>query len=156
MQGHMNSQFFSLLLKDTSLLLRPATMIIVPDRASALTAVELETHPSANALRVLSDLAGFFSGDSRMVDPEAGRHPEASSRPKSKAKPNYVVHKLAFYAAYVLGTPSPMLRMLADEAMMRAKMLENEAKQEPQGSSSRNVKRVGQGKEEGARIKELS
>ncbi|KAH9893328.1 hypothetical protein C8Q73DRAFT_648077 [Cubamyces lactineus] len=153
--GHMNSQFFSLLLKDTALLLRPATVTIVPDRDSALTSAGLEAHPSANALRVLSDLAEFFSDNSRPPNSAVERQPNSPSREPSK--PNHVVHKLTFYAAYVLGTPTPMLRMLADEAMMRAKMLEKEAKQGPQANSDQNVKRVGQEKgEEGARIKELS
>ncbi|KAI0333905.1 hypothetical protein GY45DRAFT_1319144 [Cubamyces sp. BRFM 1775] len=160
--GHMHSQFFSLLLKDTALLLRPATVTVVPDRGSALTSAELEAHPSANALRVLSDFAEFFSDDSRSPDPAVQQQPNSLSPQPSKAKVklNHVVHKLTFYAAYILGTPTPMLRMLADEATMRAKMLENEAKQGPQAtSSSQNVKRVGHGKgegEEGARIKELS
>ncbi|CDO68391.1 hypothetical protein BN946_scf184815.g38 [Trametes cinnabarina] len=125
--GHMNPQFFSLLLKDTAFLLRPATVTVLPSRNSVLTPSELEAHPSANALRVLSDMAEFFS------DTRTGGHgrslPNARSTEKIHPKPNHVVHKLTFYAAYILGTPAPMLRVLADEATMRAKLLENESKQ---------------------------
>ncbi|KAI0630666.1 hypothetical protein C8Q77DRAFT_219757 [Trametes polyzona] len=153
--GHMNPQFFSLLLKDTALLLRPAKVTVVPEPGSALTPSELDAHPSANALRVLSDLAQFF--DESRAGPEAAQ-PPPQSKPQSKAKPNHVVHKLTFYAAYVLGTPAPMLRMLADEAVMQAKALDEEAKQAVSAGSGQSVKRVGQGDggRGGAKIEEVS
>ena len=118
----MNPQFFSLLLQDIAVLLRPATVTVVSSTDSPRT---LEDHPSANALRVLSDLASLFD------DPPV----------KPKPKPNHVVHKLTFYAAYIIGTPAPMLRVLADEATMRAKTLEKEGS-ERKGVHGSDVKRV--------------
>ncbi|KAI9062579.1 hypothetical protein FKP32DRAFT_1573971 [Trametes sanguinea] len=155
--GHMDSQFFSLLLKDTASLLRPATVTVLPSQKIASTPVDLEAHPSANALRVLSDIAEFFT-DSRPGDHgkvHSDSHPSTSSKPK----PNHVVHKLTFYAAYILGTPAPMLRVLADEATMRAKVLENEAKQQggPSGDQAQSVRRVVPGNDSaGAKIEELT
>ncbi len=72
-----------------------------------------------------------------------------------KTKPNHIVHKLTFYAAHILGTPGPMLRVLADEATMRAKTLENEARQAGQKSSEGEVKRVGGGTTSTPRIEEM-
>ncbi|KAI0363141.1 hypothetical protein BV20DRAFT_1007803 [Pilatotrama ljubarskyi] len=150
--GHMNPRFFSLLLKDTALLLRPAHVTVLPQRSATLTATELETHPSANALRVLSDLAEFFGRHA----PESTAGKKATSTPFSRPKTNHVVHKLIFYAAYVLGTPGPMLRVLADEATMRAKALEKEAEQGARDEGQR-VQRVGQNQSKGsARIEELT
>ncbi|KAI0642320.1 hypothetical protein C8Q79DRAFT_1013608 [Trametes meyenii] len=144
--GHMNPQFFSLLLKDTALLLRPANVTVLPTPGSALTSTELEAYPSANALRVLSDLAEFFS------EPVAG-----AENATVKPKPNHIVHKLTFYAAYILGTPSPMLRVIADEATMHAKTLEREARQDEQGAKGEGAKKLGQSRSvRGMRIEELS
>ncbi|KAI0675911.1 hypothetical protein C8Q78DRAFT_963923 [Trametes maxima] len=144
--GHMNPQFFSLLLKDTALLLRPATVTVLPAAESALTSDELEAHPCANALRMLSDLAAFF-----------GEPAPSMGNTATKPKPNHVVHKLTFYAAYILGTPSPMLRVIADEATMRAKTLENEAKREARGGKGGDVQRLRQGQTgRGTKIEELS
>ena len=111
------------------------------------TAPNLEEHPSARVLRVLSDLASLFTS------PPSG-NAESPAQPK-KAKPNHVVHKLTFYAAYVLGTPGPMLRVLADEAAMRAKTLESEAREAGRRRDGKDVKRVGRGNESGPRIEEL-
>lgn len=150
----MSPQFFSLLLKDTALLLRPATVTVLPEPKSALSSADLEAHPSADALRVFSDLAEFLT-----ESPATDRTPEGnapSAQPKSRPKPNHVVHKLTFYAAYLLGTPAPMLRVVADEATMRAKALEKEAKQAAQ-SGNQSISRVGQNPSQvGARIEELT
>ncbi|KAI0832073.1 hypothetical protein BC628DRAFT_1453207 [Trametes gibbosa] len=150
--GHMDSRFFSLLLNDSALLLRPATVAVVPPPGAAVTEIELRADPSGNILRVLSDLSEFFShaGEgARAKD----REPDPS---RANLKSNHLVHKLTFYAAYVLGMPAPMLRVLADEVMMRAKALESEAKR---GVSihSKDIKRVGQKQAQGgARIQELT
>ncbi|KAI0352088.1 hypothetical protein OH77DRAFT_1409888 [Trametes cingulata] len=150
--GHMNAQFFSLLLKDTALLLRPAHVTVISQRGSTLTAAELEAHPSANALRVLSDLAEFFSE----APAQSTVSRKDASTSSSKPKPNHIMHKLTFYAAYILGMPAPMLRVLADEATMRAKALEKEAKQGAQGSGQ-GIQRVGHGPAKGgAVIEELT
>lgn len=149
----MNSQFFSLLLRDTALLLRPATVTIIPESKSALSSADLEAHPSANALRVFSDLAEFVTESPTPDRASEGTAP--SAQPKSRPKPNHVVHKLTFYAAYLLGTPAPMLRVLADEVTMRANALEKEAKQAAQ-AGSQSINRVGQQPSQGARIEELT
>ena len=65
------------------------------------------------------------------------------------------MHKLTFYATYVLGTPGPMLRVLADEAAMRAKTLEGEAREAGRRRDGGDVKRVGSGRGSGPRIEEL-
>lgn len=150
----MNPQFFSLLLKDTALLLRPATVTVIPEPKSAPTSADFEAHPSANALRVFSDLAGFLTESPAPDHASEGYAP--SAQPKSKPKPNHVVHKLTFYAAYLLGTPATMLRVLADEATMRANALEKESKQTTQ-AGSQIINRVGQQPSQGAaRIEELT
>lgn len=146
----MNPQFFSLLLKDTALLLRPATVTVIPEPKSAPSSAD----PSANALRVFSDLAEFLTESPTPERTSEGNAP--SAQPKSRPKPNHVVHKLTFYAAYLLGTPAPMLRVLADEATMRANALEKEAKQAAQ-SGGQSINRVGQRPSQGgARIEELT
>ncbi|KAH9852166.1 hypothetical protein C2E23DRAFT_868976 [Lenzites betulinus] len=150
--GHMDSRFFSLLLKDTALLLRPAAVTVVPQPGSSLTATELEAHPSRDTLRVLSDFAEFFGSP---AEGTRGAHGEPG-QPEAKSKPNHVVHKLTFYAAYVLGTPAPMLRVLADEAAMKAKALESEAQREA-SAHGQNVRRIGQNESQGAaKIEELT
>ena len=147
-QNHVNPQLFSLLLKDSAALLRPATVTVLASGDNATR--DLEEHPSADALRVLSDIAAVFT---EAQDSNRDHHPTLG--PPQKAKPNHILHKLTFYAAHVLGTPGPMLRVLADEATMRAKTLEKEAKQSGQNTSVGEVKRIGGGKTNTARIEEL-
>ncbi len=150
----MNPQFFSLLLQDTALLLRPATVTVIPEPKSALSSADLEAHPSANALRVLSDLADFLTESLAPDRAPEGNAPSAQT--KSRQRPNHVVHKLTFYAAYILGIPAPMLRVLVDEVTMRANALEKEAKQAAQ-TSSQSIHRVGQKQSQGgSRIEELT
>ena len=86
-------------------------------------------------------------------DSNQDHHPTLG--PPQKAKPNHIVHKLTFYAAHVLGTPGPMLRVLADEASMRAMSFEKEAKQLGQNTSAGEVMRIGGGKTNTVRIEEL-
>ncbi|KAI0773226.1 hypothetical protein BD413DRAFT_603588 [Trametes elegans] len=147
--GHMNSRFFSLLLNDTAALLRPAHVTVLPQTDSTFSPEALEAHPSANALRVLSDLADFFN-DTRASEPEGTSVPLQS-------KASHIAHKLTFYAAYILGTPAPMLRVLADEAAMAAKALGNEAKQESRdGSQSVERAREMQRSGRGAKIEQVT
>ncbi len=134
LQGHMDAKFFSLLLQDTAHLLRPTKLAVV---ASNDPAPNLEDHRSANTLRVFSDLAALF-GEPASSTPAQGAHSTTKG-----SKTNHVVHKLMFYAAYVVGTPAPMLRVLADEATMRAKTLENEsARAAPGGGGGAQVRRL--------------
>ena len=112
MQNQANPLLFSLLLQDAATLLRPAPVTV--------HGVGLDAHPSANTLRALSDLVALFGSTPAMSTPET------KSKPEPKPRASHVVHKLTFYAAYVLGTPPPMLRVLADEALMRARTMEGE------------------------------
>ena len=135
----MDPKFFSLLLQDTARLLRPAKLTVVASVSNDPTQ-NVEDHRSADTLRALSDLASLFD------DPAA----------TTSAKPNHVVHKLMFYAAYVLGTPAPMLRVMADEAAMRAKTLESEsAKVASSGGGGSGSFRRMQSNQGGPRIEEL-
>ncbi|KAM5537102.1 hypothetical protein V8D89_009248 [Ganoderma adspersum] len=145
--NHVNPRLFSLLLQDSAAFLRPATVTVVAFRDAVMQ--DLEEHPSANVLRVLSDIAALFS------EAQDGSGSRPTSELPQKTKPNHVIHKLMFYAAHVLGTPGPMLRVLADEATMRAKTLENEAKQLGQDTSDGEVKRISGRKTNMARIEEL-
>ena len=92
-------------------------------------------------------MAALFTEDS------TGNH--STSGLPQKAKPNHILHKLTFYAAHVLGTPGPMLRVLADEASMRAMSFEKEARQLGQNTSVGEVKRIHGGKTNTTRIEEL-
>ncbi|KAI1788145.1 hypothetical protein LXA43DRAFT_974958 [Ganoderma leucocontextum] len=145
--NYVNSQLFSLLLKDSATILRPAAVTVVTPRDEATR--NLEEHPSANALRVLSDLATLFDEAQ-----DSNGNPSTSGLPQ-RAKPNHVAHKMTFYAAHILGTPGPMLRVLTDEATMRAKTLGNEAKQTEGYSSGGDVKRNRGEKTITPRIEEL-
>ena len=122
-------------------------MTVVASRDNATG--DLEEHPSANALRLFSDIAAVFT------EAQDNRDHHPTSGPPQKAKPNHILHKLTFYAAHVLGTPGPMLRVLADEASMRAMSFEKEAKQLGQNTSVGEVKRIHGGKTKTARIEEL-
>ena len=116
----MSKEVFSLLLQDAAFLLQPKKVVEVKSVPTTDDNVDLRQNASLNALRVLSDIASLYG------EPPAKNDGAGSSQPLRK--PSHVVHKLLFYAAYVLGTPAPMLRVLADEAAMRAKTLESEGK----------------------------
>lgn len=107
----MTPQSLALLLRDTSALLRPP-----PVRVLAPSADDLAAHPSAALLLALSDLSALFSGPSA---------PPSSAAP-APAKPSAAAHKLAFYAAHAARTPPAVLRMLADEAVLRAEVVARE------------------------------
>ena len=127
MQNHVDPNYFRCCKKDSAALLRTATVIVIASRDAATR--DLEERASANALRVLSDIAAL----STEVQ-DSTRHCSTSG-PAQKVKPNHVVHRLMFYAAHTVGTPRPMLRVLADEASMRAMSFEKEAKQLVQARS---------------------
>ena len=100
----MNSKLFSLLLHDTISLIRPSSITTVPSHATQSTGIDPNSHPHLNLILVLSDLSRLF---------------DSVSREPSRAVPNYVTHKLVFYAAYVLTTPSPIFCDLVDEISQR-------------------------------------
>ncbi|KAI0741363.1 hypothetical protein C8Q80DRAFT_1194033 [Daedaleopsis nitida] len=150
---HASPQFFSLLLKDTVTILRPAPVTVLASTDPEAIARHLDNHPNASMLRVLSDLASLYD------EMPVGGLLTTSTSPKAKTKWSHVVHKLMFYAAYILGTPSPMCRVLADEAAMRAKTLEDEGTRvqaERRSERSADVRRAGYKSEKsGAKIEEL-
>lgn len=149
----MDPAIYSLLLKDAATLLRPAPVTVVVSTDSQ-TSSTFGDHPSVNVLCVLSDLASLFD----KVPAKANSQAPGASSTQQRPKHNHVVHKLTFYAAYILGTPAPMLRVLVDEATIRAKMLEVEGSRNnaERKSEGRDVKRVGDGSHSGGpKIEEL-
>lgn len=116
---------FCILLRDAAVLLRPSTVVELTSTAPAeassdspFTPVDdLSSHPSALALLVLSDLSALFSADLRSASPLGI---------DAKTKPNHVTHKLAFYAAYILGVPPVLLRALTVEISERSESIARE------------------------------
>ncbi|KAF8909308.1 hypothetical protein CPB84DRAFT_1765790 [Gymnopilus junonius] len=98
--GNMASELISLLLRDAARLLRPlrVTQVVSSEESDKVSSA----HPHIMPVLVLSDLYDLFSDN---VVP---------------SKPNHITHKLRFYAAHVLSTPSTILRLVANEMSMRA------------------------------------
>jgi len=88
--NEIHNELFSLLLRDASTLIQPLAVTAVHTNP-----IDPATHPHVNLVLMLSDLARLFE------------------REGNNQKPSHVVHKLLFYAAHVLSTPSPVLRALA-------------------------------------------
>ncbi|KAG5636783.1 hypothetical protein H0H81_006897 [Sphagnurus paluster] len=102
--GQINSQLFALLLRDTSRLVRPLSVTPLPlDTSLPVADFDSRSHPHFNLILVLSDLTKLF---------------ETSSSRKNDVNP--VTHKLLFYAAHMLSTPSPLFRALSQELMQNA------------------------------------
>ncbi|EPQ56637.1 hypothetical protein GLOTRDRAFT_28595, partial [Gloeophyllum trabeum ATCC 11539] len=120
-QGQMRPKLFALLLRDTARLMRPSRVIEVQPPEAGNDTVLLGTHPNANVFRVFSDLALLFE-NKNVTSPAAPRH--ANTKPKPK--PNHVTHKLTFYSAHVLSTPSFILDALANEAVARSNAMDTE------------------------------
>jgi len=97
----MNSTLFSLLLRDTVTLIRPLPVTMVSLHVTQSMEIDPTSHPHLNLILVLSDLSRLFE-----LSP---------SRKAPHTKPNHVKHKLVFYAAHILSTPSPILWALAEE-----------------------------------------
>ncbi|OBZ66906.1 hypothetical protein A0H81_13111 [Grifola frondosa] len=134
--GQMTSTFFSALLRDAATLLKPSSVTLVSPSTPSVTlstsdvegqsehCPDLENHSSANTLRVLTDLSSLFQQSSRSGPAPFQLSPPSQS---SKPRPNHIAHKLTFYAAQVVGTPSPLLRALADEVAVRAEKMKFES-----------------------------
>ncbi|KAJ3833693.1 hypothetical protein F5878DRAFT_518329, partial [Lentinula raphanica] len=92
--SHSETSTFSVLMQDTATLLRPQPIVV---------AVDVPSHPHRNAVYVLSDLHRLFSIADR-TDPNHNPHSHS-----------HITHKLLFYTAHVLSTPSVILRSVSDE-----------------------------------------
>lgn len=101
----MAPPFFALLMRDAARLLRPSSVVPL---VSTEPTESFADHPSASALLALSDVSGLFE------------------RLETSSTPHPVSAKLAFYAARVVSTPTYILAALADEAMARAGLVEQE------------------------------
>jgi hypothetical protein len=100
----MNSKLFSLLLHDTVRLIRPLP-VTTPSLATQTTEINPISHPHLNLILTLSDLRRVFE--------------VSLSQRKSHVEQNHVTHKLMFYAAHILSTPSPVLCALVEEILQR-------------------------------------
>ena len=89
----MTDTLFGLLLKDCSVLLQP---FVVSEIAVEGT---IASHPNRMPVLVLSDLHDLY---------------------KAQPKSDRITHKLVFYAAQIISTPSPILRGLAADTERRS------------------------------------
>lgn len=138
-QGAMTPSFFALLMRDASQLLRPSIVMPLsshPPPEDTATPPPLDDHPCSQALFALSDISSLFS------EP-------ASSKPG----PNPSSAKLAFYAARIASTPTYILKALADEASVRASLVEREG--EVDGAAVAGASRPKQEETARPRIEEL-
>ncbi|CAL1715449.1 unnamed protein product [Somion occarium] len=110
--GTMTSTFFAILLNDASKLLRPSPVTVLPNDTTSSS--PYESHTNANALRALSDLSSFFS---------------STKGDKPRPANVHITHKLTFYAARIISTPTNVLGMLADEVMLKAEAVKREGAQ---------------------------
>lgn len=121
MQETLTPALLSVLLQDTSKLLRPSPVSILPeteynseDSSSSNARSPYASHANFNLILALSDLSALFQS------------PSIPSVMKSRGKENRITHKLSFYAAKVIGTPSVVLGVVSEEVMMRMKSIERE------------------------------
>ena len=139
-QHTVDSQLFSLLLQDMTILLRPATATV---HDPVISENDLREHANANTLRVLSDLAALF-----------GSRPAVHLEGKPVvAKTNHVAHKLTFYSAYVLGTPAPLVHAVVDESVIQVEIMKGERQRRSENDA---LTGVGRAKPQSSRIQELS
>ena len=120
----MTSSFFAVLLNDASKLLRPSPVTVLPTNLTPTSpSSPYQSHPNSQTLLALSDLSSLFS--------TALSIPNDSSNASLKLRqPNtHITHKLIFYAARIISTPTDVLRMLADELMLRAELARREGAQ---------------------------
>ncbi|KAF9480531.1 hypothetical protein BDN70DRAFT_905729 [Pholiota conissans] len=111
--GTMTGDLFALLLRDSACLLKPLriTQIVpTPDTMPTSDAVH-SAHPHTMPVLVLSDLNGVFS---------ATLEQSASQGSSERQKGNHITHKLLFYAAHILSTPTGILDAVANEMRARA------------------------------------
>lgn len=98
----VNTELFALLLRDAAYLVRPLPVTTLPTSSpGSPEAIDPTFHPHVNLIRVLSDLRMLFE-----ISP---------ARKGVVSKPNHVMQKLLFYAAYILSAPSHVLLTLSEE-----------------------------------------
>lgn len=93
----MSSELFAVLLKDIAHLIRPIPVITIALRTPSEEYYDAASHPHLNTVLALSDLAKLYE------------------RPVNGTKKSHVTHKLLFYAAHIISTPSWILRALAQD-----------------------------------------
>ena len=115
LKGVMTNELFSLLLRDSALLLTPlfVTELTTSPGSTTKTETMVRSHPHSMSILALSDLYDMFSNDE---DEKRTGH----------RKGNHVTHKLTFYAAHVLSTSSDVLRTLVQEMIDKAEMIDKE------------------------------
>lgn len=134
----MTSAFFSILLNDASRLLRPETVTVLSPHPSSINpSSPYESHPNATPLLALSDLSTFFS-----TPLPATVHSAKSINTKPRQTNTHVTHKVAFYAARIISTPSNVLSTLADELMLRAEVVKREGLHETEMGSEDPQRRM--------------
>ena len=111
----MTNELFSLLLRDAALLLTPlfVTELTTSPGSTAGSKSMVPSHPHSISILALSDLHDMFSIECRQDDDR-------------KRRGNHITHKLIFYAAHILSTPSEVLRTLVQEMIDKAEMIEQE------------------------------
>ena len=113
----MNNELFSLLLRDAALLLTPRLVIELTTTPGPTTKSEtmVRSHPHNISILALSDLYDLFSVAS-----------DGDKKGTGHRKGNHISHKLIFYAAHILSTPSVVLRTLVQEMIAKAEMIDEE------------------------------
>lgn len=120
----MTSTFFAILLNDASKLLRPSPVTVLPTELTpASPSPSYASHPNSQTLLALSDLSSLFSATPSI------HHDSSKPRPKPYQPNAHITHKLTFYAARIISTPTDVLRMLADELMLRVELVRREGAQ---------------------------
>ena len=119
LKGVMTNELFSLLLRDAALLLTPlfVTELTTASGSTARSETMVRSHPHSISIRALSDLYDMFSV-------ECGQ--DNDKKRIGNHRGNHITHKLIFYAAHILSTPSDVLRTLVQEMIDKAKMMEKE------------------------------
>ncbi|CCM00760.1 uncharacterized protein FIBRA_02800 [Fibroporia radiculosa] len=162
--GQMSSAFFAILLSDAAKLIRPLSVSLISSPSSTPSDglsgdySDLNSHPSANILQVLSDLSGMFDEPTHADDISMSSVPVP--RASHALKHSHTKHKLTFYAAHTLSVPNLLLRALADEIAVRAGRVAREntyfkddksTERARGGNSSSHIARTG-----GSRIEEVN
>ena len=115
----MTNELFSLLLRDAALLLTPLFVTELTTTPGSTTKSEtmVRSHPHSISILALSDLYDMFSLECGQDDDKKGT---------GRRKGNHISHKLIFYAAHILSTPSVVLRTLVQEMIDKAEMIDKE------------------------------